>query len=107
LTSALIIHALNDIILTDFEKSAGPAIVIDTPSATQTRSIIGMEERRLSGTASARSRIRRRSQPGRLLGMIPVDFYNALNLVTAGLASEYLSLVPEVPEIVIGIRASR
>jgi hypothetical protein len=39
--------------------------------------------------------------------MIPVDFYNALNLVTAGLASEYLSLVPEVPEIVIGIRASR
>jgi hypothetical protein len=66
-----------------------------------------MEERRLSGTASARSRIRRRRQPGRLLGMIPVDVYNALNLVTAGLASEYLSLVPEVPEIVIGIRASR
>ena len=37
---------------------------------------------------------------------IPVDVHDALNLVIAGRASEYLSLVPEVSEIVIGIRAA-
>jgi hypothetical protein len=35
---------------------------------------------------------------------IPFAVHDALKLVAAGLASEYLSLVPE---IVIGIRASR
>ena len=36
---------------------------------------------------------------------IPVDVYNALSLLAAGRASEYLPLVPQVTEIVIG-RAS-
>ena len=34
---------------------------------------------------------------------MPVDVHDALNLEAAGLASEYLSLIPEVPQIVIRI----
>jgi hypothetical protein len=43
----------------------------------------------------------------RLSRRIPDGVHDALNLVIAVPASKYLSLVPQVSEIVVGIRASR